>query len=116
LAVGLPLEYFRWSVFETVTDSTGTVSILYQSFTICFNLVDARSLELKIIMTHELTPVTPENSVRTATEDAQDMFHDTVPVCLFNSPDLDGHREPKNGSLTLQDPRYVSRYRASLTR
>ena len=39
-------------------------------------------------------------------------------ICLFISPDLDGHRAPKNGSLTLRDqyrshipntkpPRYV---------
>ena len=25
-------------------------------------------------------------------------------ICLFISPDLDGHRAPKNGSLTLRDP------------
>ena len=32
------------------------------------------------------------------------MFHDTV--CLFFSPDLDGHRAP-NEALTLQDPQKV---------
>ena len=41
-------------------------------------------------------------------------------ICLFISSDSDGHRAPKNGSLTLRDQyisyplplkRYVSRYR-----
>jgi hypothetical protein len=72
LDVGLSFESFRWSVFETVTVPVLTVSIPVPvlSFTICFNLVDARSLEVKIVMTHELTPVTPDTSVPTITEDA----------------------------------------------
>jgi hypothetical protein len=28
-------------------------------------------------------------------------------ICLFISPDLDGHRAPKNEILTLQRPRHV---------
>ena len=33
-------------------------------------------------------------------------------ICLFISPDLDGHRAPKNGSLTLRDQTifFLSRY------
>ena len=30
-----------------------------------------------------------------------DMFHDMFTICLFISPDLDGHRAPKNRALTL---------------
>jgi len=37
-------------------------------------------------------------------------------ICLFISPDLDGHRAPKNRASTPRDPRYVSRYVCSLVR
>jgi hypothetical protein len=103
-------------LLATIGDREATKHSVSSQVKFLFCLIVERRLKQRVRKSrregtgHTVAEVSSEQLlVKTSQIESNYRYSICFTICLFISPDLDGHSAPKNGSLTLRDPEQISK-------